>query len=102
MTALDYLERCVVGANGTRRSVRRRLSRVSLLSFFMLPNSEMMVEKQVPVTHHHMHLVVALTKAADPRGTITPKGKAAMPLATQPRAHKVTRVTSPLPEAIIE
>src|SRR5882672_2738202 len=62
----------------------------------------MTVDNQVPVPPRRMRLVVAPAKSTDSKKPTATKGKSTAPLVTRPRARKVTRVTSPSPEAVVE
>ena len=62
----------------------------------------MMVDNQVPVLRRRVRLVVAPAKSTDSKKPTTSKGKSTAPLVTRPHAHKVTRVASPSPEAVVK
>jgi len=49
-----------------------------------------------------VRLVVAPAKSTDSKRLAATKGKSTAPPVTRPRAHKVTRVASPSPEAVVE
>jgi len=49
-----------------------------------------------------MRLMVPLAKAANPKKMTMSKGKSTTPPVTQPHTHKVTRVASPSPEAVVK
>src|SRR5882724_2322706 len=98
---MGLLTRSVVGANATRRHVKMSWLRVSCSApLLFCYHADAMTVDSGPVAPHWGRQPVAPVRPPTQSKQVATKGKATSRPVMQPRARKVTRITSPTSEVV--